>query len=101
MIETSIWAAKRASRARELGLEWLALGLALAGGHLLFVVLPRATLTFLDLFIVILTVGSGVVMFRFEVFRGLDLQDLSQKLQEEGADAKRRRAERDYEHTSD
>jgi hypothetical protein len=88
-IETSIWAATRASRARELGLEWLALGLALAGGHLLFVVLPRTTLTFVDLFIVILTLGGGLIMFRFELHRGLAYRDLSQRLQKAGADGER------------
>jgi hypothetical protein len=88
LIKASIQAAKRASRAAEFGLEWLALGLALAGAHLLFVAVPRARLTFLDLFIVALTVGGGLTMLRFEVRRGKDLRELSARLQEEAANAK-------------
>ncbi|SRR5258705_13411729 len=84
--ETSMWAAVRASRAREFGLEWLALGVALAGLHLLFVAVPRATLTFLDVFIVMLTAGGGVVMYFFENRRGSALRELSVRILKKGAD---------------
>lgn len=88
-METAIWAARRASYARVLGLEWLALGLALAAGHLLFVAVPRTTLTLLDLFIVILTAGGGLFMYGFELHRGSALRELSERLAEEWPDDRR------------
>jgi hypothetical protein len=86
--ETSLWAAVRASRAREFALEWLALGLALAVLHLLFVAAPRATLTFLDAIVVLMTAGGGVVMYFFESQRGSALRALSKELLAHGAGLK-------------
>lgn len=76
-------AAARASRAREFSLEWQALGYALAGAHLLFVVLPRATLTFVDVVVLVLTIGGGILMSVFELRSRSDLLQLSKRLQEE------------------
>lgn len=83
--EASLWAAVRASRAREFGLEWLALGLALASLHLLFVAAPRAALTFLDAVVIVMTAGGGIVMYLFESKRGSDLRELSKELLAHGA----------------
>lgn len=79
----AIWAAIRASRARELSLEWQALGFALGAAYLLFVVVPSTTFTLLDVFVLILTAGGGIALSRFELRSRSVLLQLSERLQEE------------------
>ena len=61
-----VWATVEARRAMVLKFEWLALGTGIAALYVLFVLSRARTVTLLDAFVLVVTVGGGILMKRFE-----------------------------------
>lgn len=67
----------KASRAREYAAEWMLGGLVCSVLYLLFIVIPRAGIQFIDVIVIVTTAGGGLVMLRHERNRGADLMQLA------------------------
>lgn len=73
-------AAMQASRAREYAAEWMLGGLVCAVVYLFVLVVPRGSVQFIDVIIIAIAIGGGMVMLRHEWQRSQDLMMLVAEL---------------------